>query len=145
MLDFKEFLIQARRYCFTSGANPAKSLFPNGYDMEYGDGNLTYRSSNIGGLDFNFLEVVSDKNKPIWSLNVRGRVVADGFNGSFLKEALLEIDRDFPYRGPHLFIKGDYVYLSKIDGDLSWFSGIEEVYFHDILIYEGHLQGGSLK
>lgn len=54
-------------------------------------------------------------------MNYYGRVIEENFNGDFLKEALLQVDEELPFRGP-LFIKREYLYLLRIQGKLI-FSG----------------------
>ena len=33
-------------------------------------------------------------------MNYYGRVIEENFNGDFLKEALLQVDEELPFRGP---------------------------------------------
>ena len=139
-----DFLLKARRKVYRSGANPAGSSVPTSYDLEYQEDEFYYRSTSLGGLYTATQERVWKNGKPVWAINIMGRIVADGFQGSFLREALLQINHTFPFRGPQEYKQGDYVYLSRIEGDVSWFSGIEEIYFHDKLVYEARFQGGAL-
>ncbi len=44
---------------------------------------------------------------PSWSMNYIGRVTGDNFSGDFLKEALLRVPEDKPFRGPEDYTNGD--------------------------------------
>lgn len=47
-------------------------------------------------------------------MNYYGRVIEENFNGDFLKEALLQVDEELPFRGPLFYQKGEYLYLLRI-------------------------------
>lgn len=145
MDEFINFLIKARNECYQSGASPLKPTRPNSYDLEYTNGKYTYRLSSLGGLDSVGQEAIWMNNRPIWAMNYNGRVVSDGFHGTFFREALLEIDHDHPFRGPCYYKKGDYTYVSSTEGDLLWFYGREEIYHEEKLVYEGFFHGGRIK
>ncbi len=36
---------------------------------------------------------------PFWSMNYVGRIIAEGFSGDFLKEALMNVPEDKPLEG----------------------------------------------
>ena len=56
-------------------------------------------------------------------MNYAGRITGDFFDNDFLKEALLSVSADTPYRGPKIFVKGDYHYHCKVEGEFVWFQG----------------------
>ncbi len=60
-------------------------------------------------------------------MNYIGRVTGDNFSGDFLKEALLLVPEDKPFRGPEKYVNGDYTYDCEIDGDYKWFLGRETI------------------
>lgn len=144
MDKFINFLIKARFECYQTGANPVKSSKPKSYDLEYLEGNYHYRVSSMGGLNFIGQETIWYHKRPVWAMNYIGHVVSDGFNGTFFKEALLEIDDEYPFRGPNLYKKDDYTYVSHTEGNLTWFYGQEEIYHEDKLVYEGFYHGGKI-
>ena len=51
-------------------------------------------------------------------MNYLGRILGYDFNGNFLKEALRAATMDYPYRGPEFYQSGEYIYKSKVTGDL---------------------------
>ena len=54
-------------------------------------------------------------------MNYYGRVIEENFNGDFLKEALLQVDEELPFRGPLFYQKGEYLYLLRIQGKIDFF------------------------
>ena len=78
-------------------------------------------------------------------MNYYGRVIGKNFNGDFLKEALLQVDEKLPYRGPLFYQKGEYLYLLRVQGEIDFFQGVEEIYYQTHKIYEGFIQGGIVK
>lgn len=60
-------------------------------------------------------------------------------------EALSCVPEDMPYRGPALYQKGAYTYHCLVQGEFDWFLGQEEIYYHNIKVYECHFHGGGVK
>ncbi len=78
-------------------------------------------------------------------MNYIGRVLGEGFSSDFLKEALLLVDNEQPYRGPAVYSKGNYIYHSFVEGTLEWFSGYEEILYCGNKIYECKFHGGEIR
>ena len=74
-----------------------------------------------------------------------GRVTGENFSGDFLKEALLLVPFEKPFRGPEHYKKGDYSYDCTVDGDFSWFQGYETICYRGRIIYECHFHGSSIE
>ena len=95
-----QFLIRAKKATYAGkGAESAPSR-PCSHDLEYTEGELTYIDSYLGGEKFAGEEALWRNGKPFWSMNYIGRVTGDDFSGDFLKEALLRVPQDMPFRGP---------------------------------------------
>ena len=78
-------------------------------------------------------------------MNYIGRVKGDNFSGDFLKEALLLVNKEYPYRGPLYYKNGDYEYKMNVEGSFEWFIGHEIILYKDKEIYECNFHGGILK
>ena len=65
--------------------------------------------------------------------------------GDFLKEALLQVPADKPFRGPCEYRDGDYTYKSTVKGDFEWFQGYEVIAYRGEVIYECHYHGTLIK
>ena len=63
-----------------------------------------------------------------------------------LRPALMKVGEDdiLPVRGPKYFINDNYEYTFSVDGDLSYFEGIEEIRKDGELIYKLHCIGGKI-
>ena len=98
----------------------------------------------LGGSGFAGEEAVWHRGEPVWAMNFAGRVLAEPFEGDFLKEALMRVPKDKPYRGPMVYANGDYRYHCSASGDISWFQGYEEIFYQDKKVYECYFHGGSI-
>ncbi len=141
----QSFLCKAKQETYAAGRGVVASSREASHDLQYAEGNLVYLDSYVGSERFSGEEVVWQDGVPIWSMNYTGRVVADPFSGDFLKEALALVSTERPYCGPAHYQKGDYTYLCMVDGDLSWFSGKEEIFCSGIKVYELLFHGGYVK
>ncbi|MCL2575830.1 MAG: DUF5680 domain-containing protein [Defluviitaleaceae bacterium] len=144
VVDFyKEAAKAARDAGFAGKIEPSR---PNAYDFKYEQGNLVFIDSCLGSGKFAGQMGVWKNEQPVWALNYTGRVVALGFKGDFLNEALAQPlgDGELPVRGTSSYKNGDSEYKCDIKGDLSWFEGREEVYADGKLVFEMIFSGGEI-
>ncbi len=134
--ELVSFLIKAKRLTYAAHGAETRPSRPSSHDLAYTEGDYSYYDTYLGGERFAGEEAVWRGVTPLWSMNYAGRVTAPGFSGDFLKDALLRVPRDQPFRGPRLYASGDYVYHCRVDGNFEWFSGREEIFLHDMCIYE---------
>lgn len=140
-----QFLLEAKRATHAVKGPEKISDKPSFHDLEYARDEFKYNDNYLGGEKFAGEEVLWEYNKPIWSMNYVGRVIAEGFNLNFLKEALVNGTVDMPYRGPSYYENASYLYKCIVDGDLQWFNGYEEIFCKGIKVYECMFHGGSIK
>lgn len=138
------FLLRAKKNTYAAHGAETPSSRPNSHDLQYSEGDLLYIDSYLGGIQFAGEEAVWDGSVPIWTMNYCGRVVADGFNGDFLKRALLLVPDDAPYRGPELHVEQDMEYRCHAKGDADWYQGYEEVTVGGKRVYECFYHGGAI-
>ena len=115
------------------------------HDFRYQNGNYMYHDTYVGGEKFAGEEAIWKNSVPVYAMNYMGRVIADGFSGNFLKEALRAADEKMPYRGPEHYQSGEYTYRCNVTGDFTWFQGYEEIYQGDVKVYECVFHGGLMK
>lgn len=139
------FLVKAKKKTYAGKGAETNSSRPNSHDLIYSEGEYMYYDTYLGGEKFVGEEAIWIKNTPFWSMNYAGRVTADNFSGDFLKEALLNVPKDKPFRGPELYLKGDHTYKCKTKGDFEWFQGYEVILYKGTEIYECHFQGSIIK
>jgi hypothetical protein len=140
-----EFLIRAKKETYAGKGGKTDSSRPNSRDLQYSEGHLKYIDTYLGGSKFAGEEALWNDNIPFWSMNYIGRVIGDNFSGDFLKEALLNVPEEYPFRGPFEYKNGDYSYNCKINGDIHWFNGTEEIYHKNNKIYELIFHGGDIE
>lgn len=139
-----KFLIKAKKNTYAGKGPETTPSKPNSHDFIFEEGDYMYYDTYFGGTRFVGEEALWIKDKPIWSMNYAGRVIGENFNGDFLKEALLNVPFDKPFRGPNIYMRGDYTYKCEIDGEFEWFQGYEYILYNDRKIYECHFHGGII-
>ena len=138
-------IVKAKKATYANKTNKVNSSRKESHDYSYQENNYTYLDSFFGAENFSGQEIVYKDGKPCWSMNYYGRVIEENFNGDFLKEALLQVDEELPFRGPLFYQKGEYLYLLRIQGKIDFFQGVEEIYYQTYKVYEGFIQGGIVK
>jgi transcriptional regulator with XRE-family HTH domain len=140
-----DFLCRAKKSTYAGKGAETISSRPNSHDLQYIEDDLKYIDTYLGGEKFIGEEAVWRDKSPFWSMNYIGRIIADGFSGDFLKECLLLVSKEYPYRGPLVYQKGDYKYHCIVNGEFEWFNGYEEIFYNDIKVYECIFHGGCIK
>lgn len=153
--DMIAFLLRAKRSTYAGKGTETDPSRPNSHDYRYEEGEYLYIDTYLGGGKFTGEEAVWYRGEPIWSMNYSGRVLEEDslggdllgnkFSGDFLKEAMREVPRETPYRGPALYQKGDYTYHCKVAGSFEWYQGEEEIFWKNQKIYECVFHGGMVK
>ncbi len=140
------FLLLAKRNTYAAKAGETKPSRINSHDFRYENLNgFVYLDTYLGGERFAGEEAVWYRETPVWSMNYAGRVTGEHFSGDFLKEALMRVPEDKPFRGPEIYGKGDYHYHCVVTGEFAWFQGYEEIFCKERKIYECHFHGGALR
>lgn len=139
------FLIRAKRATYAGKGAETASSRPCSHDLQYTDGDLMYLDTFLGGERFAGEEALWINGSPYWSMNYAGRVTGTPFSGDFLKEALLRVPFDKPFRGPDIYSDGDYTYKCDIKGDFEWFQGYETIEYRGEVIYDCYFHGSVIK
>ena len=143
--DIINFLCRAKKATYAGKGAGGSSSRPNSHDLQYIEDNLKYIDTYLGGGKFAGEEALWNDNVPFWSMNYIGRIIAEGFSGDFLKEALLLVPEEYPYRGPMVYQNGEYKYHCIVNGEFEWFQGYEEIYYNDRKVYECIFHGGCIR
>ncbi len=143
--ELVEFLIRAKKATYAGKGAETTSSREKSHDLIYRDGDYMYYDTYLGTGKFAGEEALWIKDIPYWSMNYIGRVTGDNVSGDFLKEALLLVPEDKPFRGPEKYTNGDYTYDCEIDGDYKWFMGRETISYKGAEIYECVLHGGLVE
>ena len=139
------FLLRAKRRTYAGKGSETTPSRAASHDFACEEGEYAYYDTYLGGEQFAGEEAVWHRGMPVWSMNYVGRVTGENFSGDFLKEALLHVPHDRPFRGPAVFEKGGYRYHCISDGEFSWFHGYEEIFYQQERIYECRFHGGLIR
>lgn len=139
-----KFLIKAKQSTYAGKGAETSSSRPKSHDLTYSENDYMYYDTYLGGDMFVGEEALWVSGNPYWSMNYAGRVTGDNFSGDFLKEALLQVPFDQPFRGPKMYVSGDYTYECTVNGDFQWFQGHETISYKGKVIYECHFHGSII-
>jgi hypothetical protein len=149
------FLVDAKRRAYAGvddDATVATPIIPGSKQLEYSDNELSYRDIYFGMAFFVGQEVVTDKQRAIWSMSYAGGVSPEITDRdktlgvyAFLRKALLRIGEDRPFRGPSHFEQGGYRYVNTSEGELSEFHGTEQIYLDAMPVYGLCYSGGIIR
>ncbi|MEY9185847.1 hypothetical protein ABIG06_007401 [Bradyrhizobium sp. USDA 326] len=133
--DLAAFLVEAKRRTYAGlddDATMATPLLAGSKQLEHRAPPYAYRDIYFGMAFFVGQETVSRDGRVIWSMSYSGGVHAeirdrDAFLEiyKFLRQALLGVGVDEPYRGPRLFEQAGMIYRNEIEGALDRFHGVE--------------------
>ena len=139
------FRLEANVNTYAAFKNEVDATRLDSHDFRYENGKYIYHDTYVGGERFAGEEAIWRDGLAVYAMNYMGRVLADGFSGNFLKEALRAADEKMPYRGPEIYQSGEYTYRCNVTGDFTWFQGYEEIYQGDQKVYECVFHGGLMK
>jgi|SRR3989344_3854285 len=147
-----EFIDRAGKATYTGGGKEvSKPQRPGFIELEYSEGDLSYRDSYTGYVRSRGTETVRFKGKPIW-ISLYGGGMIEGKEDlahqtfEFLKKAMLQNEEGYlSLRGPHKFESGDWSYKYDQEGDIFEFWGYEEIYYKGELVFFHRIIGGIVR
>ena len=151
--DLRSFLIKAKKQTYAnSNIKKSTSSRKGSHDYEYAEGQFIYHDTYFGGTKFMGEEVVYFNDEtPVWGMNYYGVTLDENLSeeamDNALRPALMLVgsDESLPIRGPKEYINGEYKYIFKATGDLTYFEGEEEIFKNDKKIYKLKCNGGLIK
>lgn len=154
--DLPAFLVEAKRRTYAGlddDATVAAPLLAGSKQLEHRAPPYAYRDIYFGMGFFVGQETVSRDERVIWSMSYSGGVGAEIGDRDiflaiyrFLRQALLGVSVEEPYRGPRRFERDGLVYRNEIEGGLDRFHGVETIDRHDgAQLYELRYSGGLLR
>ncbi|MDH6258370.1 DUF5680 domain-containing protein [Bradyrhizobium sp. BR13661] len=154
--DLAAFLVEAKRRTYAGldeDATVATPLLVGSKQLEHRAPPYAYRDIYFGMGFFVGQETVSQDDRVIWSMSYSGGARAeiadrDGFLAiyKFLRQALLAVRVEEPFRGPRLFEQADMIYRNDVEGGLDRFHGVETISRQNgAVLYELRYSGGLLR
>lgn len=147
-LALKEFLVKAKKNTYAGDGSLSVSSRLSSKDLHYAEGDLHYIDTYLGSADFIGEEAVFENQVPVWGMNYYGKMlvpdIPEGFSHC-LKSALKVVPLEYPFRGPAVFEHKEFTYKCFWQGNLSNFTGNEEIYFNVTGIYKLSFHGGMIR
>ena len=153
--DLAAFLIEAKRRTYAGlddDATIAVSLLAGSKQLEHRAAPYAYRDIYFGMGFFVGQETVAKDDRVVWSMSYSGGARPEISDRTqllaiygFLRQALLRVGGDRPYRGPPIFTAGDMTYRCDVEGAIARFQGIETISQGGAIIYELCYSGGLLR
>lgn len=154
--DLAAFLVEAKRRTYAGLDDDATVSTPRlagSKQLEHRAPPYAYRDIYFGMGFFVGQETVSRDERVIWSMSYSGGARAeitdrDTFLAiyKFLRQALLGVSVEEPYRGPRMFEQEGMVYRNEVEGTLDRFHGVETISRLDGRpLYEPRYSGGLLR
>lgn len=145
---FTKFLVKAKQNTYCSKGKKQDPSRPKSKDYAFKMYDYYYLDSYLGNKAFIGEELIWENEKVFWGMNYNGQLLVDetphGFS-KFLKEALKNVNEDYPFRGPKEFKQENFTYECSWDGDIEFFNGSEIIKHNDKQIFKLHFHGGLLK
>jgi len=113
--------------------------------IKFEKGDWLYLDNFYGGEPYGGRTIVFFQNQPIWIMVYYGWVeptINPKEVYPFLREALLQMPQDAPFRGPKKFVSHPYHYLNSWSGDVSRFFGQEKIIGPLQAVYQASYLGG---
>lgn len=146
------FIGEAALKTYAGGGVEVEPSEPGFHELEHRDGDLYYKDSYGGHSQSWGRETVWHKDKLIWSslygggMEKKYHADADFTHQtfSFLKKAMSagEKRKEFQPRGPLEHIDGDWKYRAKWNGDITRFSGHEDILYRGEVVFTHDFFGG---
>ena len=149
------FLVAAKRRTYAGLDDDATISSPElrgSRQLDYGEQDLSYRDIYFGMRFFVGQETVQVGQHVVWSMSYAGGVAATVVDRNeflsiyaFLRQALLAIRDDRPFRGPPQFENESFRYVNTSSGDVAEFHGEEQIHRAGIKVYGLRYGGGLLR
>jgi hypothetical protein len=128
----------------------ASPLRPGSHDYHFEKGDLTFHDTYFGATKFIGEEICYKNDKPVWGMNYYGFTlngeISEGLFDAILRPALiLDSGDNIPVRGPKEFINGEWKYTFNAEGDLSNFTGLEEISHNEEVVCRLYCHGGFIE
>ena len=148
--ELADFLKESNRNTYANkNALKAVSSRLKSEDYHFENGNLIYHDTYFGSRDFIGEEIIYKMGEPVWGANYYGYIFSEKTDEKqlygFLRESLMQdYSGIVPVRGPKKYINENWKYVNNVKGNLDKFTGMEEIYLNEELIYRADYHGGFI-
>ncbi|MFW6109932.1 MAG: DUF5680 domain-containing protein [Patescibacteria group bacterium] len=146
--DLRKFLLTSNKVGYASGDEAKQIEEEDGSTtIVFEQGGWKSHDNYFGGEPYGGRIVVFYKDNPIWIMVYYGWVKKNAEADlvyEFLRESLLQMPEDYPFRGPQKYEKGKFVYLNTWQGEVDRLSGEEEIRQDKEVVYKASYLGGFI-
>ena len=146
------FIQKAGRSTYATSGVESVDYDKNGFkELNFAENDYIYKDAYTGFFRSRGIEIVGHKNMPVWVASYGGGMIEEDTDlamqtFSILKKAFLTDEAGFQtFRGPHLFQQGKWRYTYEQQGGIEEFSGYEEIYLDNKLVFFHRIIGGLVK
>ena len=144
-----DFVLKAKRLTYASGEGQQKKFEDGSVGFEIESDGFRYIDRYYGSNPFSGSErVYGRENNLLWMMNYYGGVFSASSDPkeiyAFLKEAMLLISPEYPFRGPAELKKQNLRYENLQHGSFAHFHGVERIYDNNDEVYVLHYHGGKM-
>lgn len=142
----RQFLIDSNKAGYTGGEEKKWIKKSDGSTtIPFEKGSWKSHDNFFGGEPYGGRTVVFYEGKPYWIMVYYGWV-EEGVEANpvygVLRNALMQMPEDYPFRGSKEYKEGDFIYSNSWEGEVERFSGEEQITQNSKLIYKANYLGG---
>jgi hypothetical protein len=142
----REFIIESNKAGYAGGEEKKWINEKDGSTtIPFAKGKWMMQDNYFGGEPYGGRTIVSFEGKPAWLMVYYGLVIEGVEPKSVygvLKNALMKMPEDYPFRGPKKYEEGELIYENYWKGDIENFSGEEKISRIGEMIYKANYLGG---
>lgn len=152
--ELANFIVKANKNTWATDGAEAEPRFKKSKRHHYKDGLWELDDDYSGHFTAPGFTRVLFKEIPAWSMAYFGKGMVEGYEHlskptfSFLKEALMEVTPELPFRGPHQYTKNGWNYRFSFlrESDITDFLGEEEIRDnYNIKVFHQTFGGGIIR
>lgn len=150
-MNLIDFILKAKLSGYASGGEGQEKKFDDGsVGFELVSDGFRYLDRYNGFNPFAGSEHIFDSNNELlWVMNYFGEVLPSRSDPkkiyAFLKEAMLLISTEYPFRGPGKLEKLTFRYENLQNGSIARFHGIERIFENNENVYVLYYHGGKIR
>ena len=140
-IDLKEltnFIVKAKKNGYAGGKEKRREA-DGSKTFTFQEGNFHYTDNYAGSCQAPGNEIVRwqrEDGQRIWQMSYSGGMLPKFWGNKmlsyltfkFLKNVLMQIGPESPFRGPSKYENNGFVYKAEVEGDIKRFSGKEHIY-----------------
>ena len=147
--ELAQFIVEANSNTWAAEGAEVQPERKGYKELEYQRGEWRLRDSYTGYFRAPGMTTVYFKDKPVWTMAYGGTGQLEGYGGivkptfTFLKQALMQVSLQMPFRGPNEYSHDDWKYVFRLlRGDITDFLGEEDIFKKDKKVFTQTAMGG---